>query len=302
MEIDDITMSASPVNGLLVLDKPVGPTSRMAVDRALAWFPRKTRIGHTGTLDPLASGVLVLCIGNATRLAQYVQDMDKSYIADVIFGARSGTDDAEGPIEPAQVAVLPDGNAVAKALATFVGRIEQVPPAFSAAKVTGRRAYELARRGTVVELAPRNVRIDDIRLLEFECPRARIEVQCGKGTYIRSLARDLGERLGCGAYLASLRRTRVGPFTPENAVPSDADAETAFRLLLPPTVAVAGLPRITLPLDEIYRLRRGQAVPSPTALPVSGDVAVFDPQNALAAIAVAAASGQILRPTKVFPL
>src|SRR5436305_7135427 len=138
-------MKPSAYHGLLVLDKPVGLTSRDAVDRALRWFPRKTRVGHTGTLDPLASGVLVLCIGHATRLTEYVQDMGKTYVADVTLGARSATDDAEGPITPAAVE-RPLGRAELDAvLPEFVGEVRQVPPAFSAAKVTGRRAYDLAR-------------------------------------------------------------------------------------------------------------------------------------------------------------
>src|SRR5690349_8551537 len=215
-------MTSPEFHGLLVLDKPLGVTSRAAVDRALRWFPRGTRLGHTGTLDPLATGVLVLCVGHATRLTEYVQAMGKAYTADVVLGARSATDDAEGPITPATVKRPPDRVAVNAGLAQFVGAVEQVPPAFSAAKVTGQRAYDLARRGGAVDLTPRTVRIDRIDVLEFDYPRLRLEVLCGKGTYIRSLARDLGDRLGCGAYLGGLRRTRVGPFTPADAALLDA--------------------------------------------------------------------------------
>src|SRR5215218_2851821 len=159
-----------PLHGLLVLDKPVGLTSRDAVDRALRWFPRKTRVGHTGTLDPLASGVLVLCVGHATRLTEYVQDMGKTYIADVTLGARSATDDAEGPITAVTVARPPDRPTIDAAIPAFVGHVRQVPPAYSAAKVTGRRAYDLARRGFAVELGSRTVRIDGIDLVAFEYP------------------------------------------------------------------------------------------------------------------------------------
>ena len=139
-------------------------------------------------------------------------------------------------------AFVPDREIVETTLRSFVGQIQQVPPAFSAAKVAGRRAYALARRGATVELSPRTVRVDGINLLDFDYPQLRIEVRCGKGTYIRSLARDLGERLGCGAYLGGLRRTRVGPFQPNDAPPWDADAATALARLLPPAAAVAGLP------------------------------------------------------------
>jgi tRNA pseudouridine55 synthase len=286
-------------NGILVLDKPTGLTSRDAVDRAGRWFPRKTRLGHTGTLDPLASGVLVLCVGPATRLTEYIQDMGKTYLATVRLGARSATDDAEGPITPSSVPAPPDDKAVRATVAKFVGSIEQVPPAYSAAKVTGRRAYDLARQGTDVELAPRTVRIDAIDVLAFDYPLLRLEVRCGKGTYIRSLARDLGDRLGCGGYVDELRRTRVGPFTPADAVPLDADAETARSRLLPPAAAVTGLPRVTLPPHEVSRLRHGQAV-AVDQPPAGAEVVVFDPNGGLVAIAATAAD-RALKPVKVFP-
>src|SRR5438270_8450848 len=180
-------MASSDWHGLLVLDKPLGETSRAAVDRAQRWFPRGTRLGHTGTLDPLATGVLVLCVGHATRLTEYVQAMGKTYVTDVTLGARSATDDAEGPVTPVPDARPPDRPAVEAAVAGFVGSIEQVPPAFSAAKVTGRRAYDLARQGAAVNLTARTVRIDGIDILEYAYPTLRLEVRCGKGTYIRSV-------------------------------------------------------------------------------------------------------------------
>jgi tRNA pseudouridine55 synthase len=287
-------------HGLLVLDKPVGLTSRDAVDRALRWFPRKTRLGHCGTLDPLASGVLVLCVGHATRLTEYVQAMAKTYVADVVLGARSVTDDAEGPITPANVARPTDRTVIDVVLGTFVGTIRQVPPAFSAAKVTGQRAYALARRGETVELAARPVRIDRIDVLEFDYPRLRLEICCGKGTYIRSLARDLGDRIGCGAYLDGLRRMKVGPFMTVDAVSPDADAAAAQARILPMAAAVADMPRVALPTDAVARLGNGQAVRSPDASMVSCEVAVLDPAGALVAIVVPDVAG-MLRPCKVFP-
>src|SRR5436309_1163039 len=149
-------------NGLLVIDKPAGMTSRDAVDRAQRWFPRGTRVGHTGTLDPLATGVLVLCIGQATRLTEYVQKLPKTYVADVRLGARSATDDAEGPITPVPVDRAPARPDVEARLGEFIGQVTQVPPAYSAAKVAGRRAYDLARGGREVELAARTVTIERI--------------------------------------------------------------------------------------------------------------------------------------------
>jgi tRNA pseudouridine55 synthase len=286
--------------GLLVLDKPVGITSRDAVDRAARWFPRTTRLGHTGTLDPLASGVLVLCVGGATRLTEYVQDMQKTYVADVFLGARSVTDDAEGPVTPVDFDRKPDREDIDAALKSLTGQIGQVPPAFSAAKVGGRRSYDLARRGTATRLAPRPVRIDQIDVECFDYPRLRLTIRCGKGTYIRSLARDLGERLGCGGYVKGLRRTAVGPFTAGYAVPLEADAQTAVARLLPPSAAVARLQRVTLPAAEIERLRHGQkvVVAEPGLQP--RDSAVCDADGMLAAIVSVDQSGRTLRPCKVF--
>src|SRR5947209_1897894 len=175
-------MAPSSLHGLLVIDKPGGLTSRDVVDRAGRWFPRGTRLGHTGTLDPLATGVLVLCAGAATRLGEYVQRMPKTYQAGILLGARSTTDDADGDFETVAVERPPDRAAVARALEGFLGDIDQVPPAFSAAKVGGRRAYRTARRGEPVTLQPRRVHIDRIELLAYEYPRLDVEVHCGKGT------------------------------------------------------------------------------------------------------------------------
>jgi tRNA pseudouridine55 synthase len=293
-------------HGLLVLDKPLGITSRDAVDRAAQWFPRGTRLGHTGTLDPLATGVLVLCVGHATRLTEYVQAMGKTYVAAIVLGARSATDDAEGPITAVAAEQRPTAAEVGACLSSFVGEVTQVPPAFSAAKVAGRRAYDLARRGAEVALAPRTVRIDSTDVLDYHYPNLRVRVLCGKGTYIRSLARDVGDRLGCGGYLASLRRTAVGRFASDDAVAMGADAAIARARLLPPLAAVAELPRVILPPAAAERLRHGQRVelaesgqPLPDARP-GQEVAVIDQLGALVAVATVDAGGQALRPTKVF--
>jgi tRNA pseudouridine55 synthase len=300
-------MTPSPFHGLLVLDKPGGLTSRDAVDRALRWFPRGTRVGHTGTLDPLATGVLVLCVGSATRLTEYVQDMPKRYQTVLRLGARSDTDDADGTVTPVGGAVPPDREAVARALQGFVGVIDQVPPAFSAAKVTGQRAYDLARRGAEVSLQARRVQIYGIDLLTYDYPRLEMTVHCGKGTYIRALARDLGERLGCGAYVEVLRRTSVGPFQAADAVLLDGDAATARARLLPLAAAVAGLPCLTLEEGEAARLRQGQGIPLRDSLnravkmEGSQEVAVFDAAGNLVAVAAVDRARRLLRPTKVLP-
>jgi tRNA pseudouridine55 synthase len=295
-------MNESEVEGLLVLDKPKGMTSRAVVDRVLRWFPRRTRIGHSGTLDPLATGVLVLCLGEATRLVEYVQLQSKTYRTRLLLGARSTTEDADGVLTPVIGAVAPDRETVATCVAGFIGAIEQTPPAYSAAKVEGRRAYELARRGQEVRLRPRVVSIQTIDVLDYAYPHLELEVHCGKGTYIRSLARDIGERLGCGALVETLRRTRVGPFRVEEALALETNAEMARARLLPREMAVAELPRVVLPASELKRLRQGQAVtmteaPRPDA--TEGEAAVFDVEGRLAAVARYEPRRQLLQPAKV---
>ncbi|MFQ3651801.1 MAG: tRNA pseudouridine(55) synthase TruB [Gemmataceae bacterium] len=243
------------IEGLLVLDKPQGMTSRAAVDHALRWFPRRTKLGHTGTLDPLATGVLVVCVGRATRLVEYVQQMSKTYQSIFTLGAISATDDADGPLTPLN-ARDPGEAAVRAELAKLVGTLQQVPPTYSAAHVAGQRAYDRVRRGQTVQLEARPVQVYGITLLRYAYPEVEVRVECGKGTYIRSLARDLGAALGVGAYVSMLRRTRVGPFTPEQATPLDA----VVPRLLPAWLALAQLPRGCIAPQDQERLRQGQAV------------------------------------------
>jgi tRNA pseudouridine55 synthase len=285
-------MGANTHDGLLVIDKPRGMTSRAVVDRVLRWFPRGTKIGHTGTLDPLATGVLVLCVGSATRLAEYVQRMAKTYHGTFRLGARSDTDDADGQISPVAGVIAPSEEAVHQALGSFLGTTLQIPPAYSAAKVTGQRAYALARQGAEVALQPRPVQVYAIEVLHYTYPDLDVEVRCGKGTYIRSLARDLGEKLGCGAYVQALRRTQVGPFRAVDGLALDAGGEAARARLLPAAQAVAELPRLTLPNRDLQRLRGGQEVPLPELNPAGadfsgeGEVGVFDHAGHLVAVGV----------------
>lgn len=293
-------MPAAAFHGLLVLDKPGGITSRAAVDRALSWFPRGTRAGHTGTLDPLATGVLVLCLGVATRLTEYVQEMDKVYRTDLLLGARSDTDDADGTVEPVANALVPSRAEVEQGLAGFVGEIDQVPPAYSAARVTGQRAYDLARRGREVALQPRRVRVYGIDLLGYGYPRLTLEVRCGKGTYIRALARDLGQRLGCGALVQTLRRTRVGPFDAADALSLDVDAATARSRLLPVAWAVSGLPQRTVEPADVAALRQGKPLAARDAGDITAaEVALLDAAGQLVAVAVVDRAQGLLRPVKV---
>ncbi len=300
-------MKPPACHGLLVLDKPSGLTSRQVVDHAQPWFAAGTRLGHAGTLDPLATGVLVVCVGVATRLVEYVQRMEKTYHAVLRLGATSTTDDADGTIEAVAVEQPPDRAQIVACLQGFLGTIEQVPPAHSAAKVSGRRAYELARRGHEVSLEPRPVHITALDLLTYDYPHVELLVRCGKGTYIRALARDLGKRLGCGALVDQLRRTRIGLFDVASALSLDSDRATVYAAILPLSAAVAELPHVVLEQRDVERLRQGQRVSIPDSTLLEGssstamDVAVFDSAETLVAVAVANPKERLLRPAKVLP-
>jgi tRNA pseudouridine55 synthase len=281
----------------LVVDKPAGITSRDAVDRAQRWLPRGTRVGHAGTLDPLATGVLVLCVGSASRLTEYVQRMTKTYRAGILLGARSNTDDADGTITPVPEATPPTIAQIDAKVPQFLGDVQQVPPAFSAAKLSGRRAYDLARAGKEVNLTARPVRIDAIDVLRYEYPLLKVEVRCGKGTYIRSIARDLGEQLGTGGYIACLRRTRIGCFDVADALSLDADTATALATLRPLADGVSEMPRRVLSAAEVIRVRQGQALPLGTD--EGQEIALCDAGGELIAVATSDAYARLLRPAKV---
>ena len=293
------------INGMLNLDKPGGMTSRDVVD-LIARPLRKTKVGHAGTLDPLASGVLVVAVGSATRLIEQVQRMPKSYRAVVRLGARSDTLDADGRIEPHPDPDLsiPDEAQVQAALAGQVGLIDQMPPQFSALKVDGRRAYDLARAGESVALKARPVQIDRIELIAYEWPRLEITVDCGSGTYIRSIARDVGESLGCGGLIDVLVRTRIGPFHLEDAInPVGQPIDVLLTRLRPPSDALGDLPRLTLTPDQATLISGGKLldlarVPGAPGLP-PGEVALIGPDGALVALAEILATGMI-QPRRVF--
>jgi tRNA pseudouridine55 synthase len=297
------------MDGLLVVDKPSGMSSHDAVSRARRAL-REKRIGHTGTLDPLATGVLVLCVGSATRLSEYLLGEDKAYEGLIKLGERTDTDDAEGRvIDTRPVPPLTDQDL--RALESrFTGEIAQVPPQFSAIQKDGQRAYALARQGQAVALAPRRVRIDALRLAlvnrHSEAPSdgatwLAFSVRCSAGTYIRALARDIGEALGCGAHVASLRRTAVGPFTLADAItlPDLEEAARAGRVtLLPMDRALANWPAVTLDEQTARRLKQGQriALPDLRAQPAA-KVRVYDANGCF--FAVASWDGTVLKPTKV---
>jgi tRNA pseudouridine55 synthase len=239
------------MHGFITHDKPAGPSSAQAIAALAREFPGKVRVGHAGTLDPFATGLLIVLLGDATRLATLAVGLPKEYEAVVRFGLATDTLDPTG----ATVASADPGPAApsgfAEAAASFVGEISQVPPAFSALKVDGRRAYRLARKGQEVDLAPRKVRIDRIQILDTSWPDVRLLVACGAGTYLRALARDLGLALGLPAHLAALRRTRVGPFAPEES-----------PTLRPPLelTRAAGLPEARLSSAEARLFAKGRPV------------------------------------------
>lgn len=284
---------------LLNLDKPVGMTSRAAVDRVIRMVGTR-RVGHAGTLDPLASGVLVIAVGRASRLIEYVQRMRKSYCADILLGQSSDTDDMEGQVEILANAPVPTERQLHELLPLFTGTILQQPPRYSAVKVAGRRAYDLSRRGAAVELAARPVVIHAIRVEEFQFPRLRLTVECGSGTYIRALARDLGRQLGSGGVLAGLRRTAVGRLTLERAVSLEQLGQDGWLVHRRPLAeAVADLPARTVAAAQAWSFRRGQMLPWPADDLRENEVAVFDERGRLLGIGLIDARQGVLRPNKV---
>jgi tRNA pseudouridine55 synthase len=247
--------------GLLIADKGAGVTSFQVVAhlrRAL----RVAKIGHGGTLDPMATGVLPILLGAATRLTAYLQGQDKEYLATVRLGVMTDTLDATGRVTGERPVPALDAGAVRAVLSRFEGEIDQVPPMFSALHVDGRRLHELARAGVEVVRAPRRVRVDALELLEWTPPRLRLRVACGKGTYVRSLAADIGDALGCGAHLEGLCRTRIGSFHLDCAVPwsliRQGDAVRLLARLLPPDRAAEHLPALSIGADAARRLAHGQ--------------------------------------------
>ena len=250
--------------GILNVNKPRGPTS-FDIVRLVRKGTGVKKAGHAGTLDPMASGVLLILLGQAVRISEYLMDLPKTYRATLRFGFATDTYDAEGTPTGAEHAVEVTHDQVESALEAFVGEIEQTPPAYSAVKVEGQPAYRLARKGVAVALRPRRARVYAIRLLHFEPSTVEIEVECAKGTYIRSLAHDLGVALECGGHLAALERTRVGAFSVDSGV-SLPELERAFEagewreLLLPLDCGLTDLPGITLHIEDEKDIRHGQAV------------------------------------------
>jgi tRNA pseudouridine55 synthase len=254
------------VSGVLVVDKPIGLTSHDVV-QIIRRGTGIRRAGHTGTLDPRASGVLVVLIGPAVRLSEYVSASDKRYQATIRLGSSTDTYDAEGRItQRASVDHLTEDQFF-DILQTFVGEIEQVPPPYSAVKVKGRKAYEMAREGEEIDLAPRKIQVYSLDILEWAPPEVVIDVYCSSGTYVRSLANDLGKALGTGAHLIGLRRTKSGRFTLRDAVPlrrlkEAFDAGDWYKNLIPAADALGDWPMVELDADQVELVRHGHRVPA----------------------------------------
>ncbi|MFN8378750.1 MAG: tRNA pseudouridine(55) synthase TruB [Anaerolineae bacterium] len=286
-------MNAAPVlSGVLNVDKALGMTSHDVVARVRRTLGVK-RVGHAGTLDPLATGVLLVCVGPATRFSEFLMASSKTYIAGVILGRETTTDDAEGDITAETDPSHLDFATVTAALPAFVGDIEQIPPAYSAIKQNGRKLYELARKGQAVETAPRRVRIDSIRLLDWTPPIARLEVVCGPGTYIRSIARDMGRMLGVGGSLVALRRTVSGNFRAEDGL-SEANLSDAAALrerLIPLREALKGWPELLLDAAQLSDIRMGRRLSSSTLPAPETLVLGITPSGEVAALLRATADG-----------
>jgi len=285
------------IDGLLPVDKALGWTSHDVVAR-LRRVAGQRSIGHAGTLDPLASGVLVLMLGSATRLSSLVMQAPKTYCAEIVLGATTVTDDGEAPLLEARDAGSIRREEVERCLQAFIGDVDQVPPRYAAVRHGGEKLYVLARKGVDVEPAPRRVHISALTLTRWDPPRFRLRIECGSGTYIRSLARDIGASLRVGAYLHALRRTSSGSFTIDRCSPLDAlsDREAVALATHPMDWVLGDWPAVVLASDQVRAARHGQAVPIGDV--TEGRVRLYDAFGTLVGLAVC--SGDRVKPYRVF--
>jgi tRNA pseudouridine55 synthase len=296
------------IHGWLCLDKPEGMTSTDVVGRVRR-ITGAAKVGHGGTLDPLATGVLPIALGEATKTVAYVMDGDKHYRFSARLGEARNTDDREGELLETS-ALRPDDAAIAAALAGFLGVIEQVPPRFAAVRVAGERAYDIARRGETVELGARPVQVHRLELVERPDPdHAVFELECGRGTYVRALVRDLGRKLGCLGHVSGLRRIRVGPFGAEAAISLATLAQLVEddalpQALVPVGMALEGMPALALTGPQAERLRSGQTIRVAPHLLVgeAGEEATVRAMTAGQVVALARLQGSELSPLRVLNL
>ncbi len=297
-------------NGLININKPTGKTS-LDVTHRVSWLlkqlagPKDTKSGHCGTLDPLATGVLVLCLGQATRLVPLIHEYPKRYRGQFLLGRTTDTDDITG--ETLQEVDLGSKPPIAcedleRWLPEFRGKIQQVPPDFSAVRVNGRRAYKLARRGEAVVIEPREVQILDLQLTSFELPYFELDITCGTGTYIRSIGRDLGTHLGCGATMTQLERVSVGPFSVEHGISlDDLKIENLDAAIQSPVAAVPDFPIVRIEPSQFPGVCNGNPIPITDQVPANVDrvVLVTSTGQPIAIARVGSESG-LLHPTIVF--
>tara|TARA_Y100001935_G_scaffold255637_1_gene270327 strand:+ start:724 stop:1644 length:921 start_codon:yes stop_codon:yes gene_type:complete len=269
------------INGVLLLDKPLGCSSNSALQKVKRLYQAK-KAGHTGSLDPLASGMLPICFGSATKLSAFLLDADKDYWVRVKMGEKTETGDAEGKVIKKRSITGINEGLILEALDNFKGEILQTPPMFSAIKHKGKRLYELAREGVVVERKQREITIHKLQLCNLESNFFDLHISCSKGTYVRTLAEDIGETLGCGAHVSELKRERVGPYKKSDMITldvildkADESFEALERLLLPIDSALSSWPALSLNSDSAYYLKTGQAVMVPKA-PTEGWVRLYE--------------------------
>lgn len=301
------------VNGFLIINKPAGITSHDVVNHVRKFISSQAKprgrhrrlyaVGHAGTLDPFATGVLLVAVGNTTRLLEYAKDFPKTYQAEVTLGATSDTDDLTGTLNPSHNVQAPSQEQVETTLHSFIGPIQQIPPAYAAIKIKGKKLYEYARRGETVERKPRKVVIQSIKLISYTYPLLTLEVNCGSGTYIRALGRDIGEKLGTGGYVSHLERKSVHKFHISQALdPIKLSTVTLTSALLPQESLINHLGQVTLSPADVAKWHTGAPIEIDHKIPINQPIAVFarDSEELIGIGYISEDTPTLLRPKKVF--
>lgn len=302
INIESEEMKKLPLCGILNINKPAGLTSRQVVNHVQR-IVKPIKVGHAGTLDPMATGVLAVCVGKATRLVPYIQQYHKQYVAKFLLGKQSDTDDITGNVIDVMGGKECSRSEIEALLPQFRGKIQQIPPQFSAVHVDGKRAYRLARKGEEVTISSREVEIFELELTQFNFPELTLEMKCGSGTYVRSVGRDIGELLKSGAVMTQLVRTEIGCYQISDAVDlEEITVNSLPELLLPPQTALLSVPQYELSSHETKEVSHGRKVILTDKLPFKTEVtiALFTPENELACLAEYQADKKLLAPRMVF--
>lgn len=294
------------VHGILLFDKPIGPSSNQALQKVKRLYHAR-KAGHTGSLDPLANGLLVICFGEATKVTSFLLESDKRYTTVCKLGIDTSTGDSEGEIIRQRPVGRLSDHRIDRALNRFRGEIEQIPPMYSALKHKGKRLYQLAREGVEVERQPRRAYIKQLQLMDKTDDTLTLEIACSKGTYIRTLVEDIGETLGCGAHVSALRRTGAGPYQDPSMVSmqrlisvAEQGYEAMEQLLKPIDSALYGQPALKLTGDMTYYIKSGQAVLVPSA-PAMGTVRLYDENEAFVGVGTILDDGRVAPKRLIFP-